>query len=1041
MKFPIGNSGRQRSLLASLVSLILAILPFFPTVASPKASPPIIATQGRDETVDATISSASAIGSEQGVLLQWNSRFEKENLGFNVYRLRDGRRTRVNGEIIPGSVFTAGEQFPLRGSYSWLDRNGTPDSTYYVESVSLDGKTRVHEAIRPLWKGRLSSSSQLLMNKPASSGALASETESSEDATVREYAAAQQQLLQTQQPTSLNGLVEDQWAIAAQPGLKIYIKKDGWYKVTQSQMAAAGFNPTVDVSNLLLYGDGLELAIKTSKRNGPLNSGDYFEFYGRGLDRPDTDTRTYYLIAGTRPGKRILGEVQTTVAPAPEAGAPSILPLHDSFAITPRIWFGFLFRFRNGLEGSTEALIDRTPRVTTSLRLETPLTPAPEVTRSHRLETPLTLEPEVTNPAQAESPANPLANLAPEIVPLKGERKSQEQNQSAGPAAKRKRKKGSKQKKYRNRKVTAEHHHAAADTASAATAAPAFDYTVERKERLVYFSSLLNGDVENFFGQVISSNPVTETVTSLNPGFTADGPAKLEVALQGVDFVSHEVNIQFNDVPVGTLNFFGRDRRVQTISIPLVQLRNGDNTLKFTPTSGSGVSIIDYVRLTYPHSYRADNNSLRFSLRSTQSAKIEGFSTPNVRLIDHTDPFSVRVMRPVVEDSGGTYVISVPARAARSKSRRLLYAAPETQAEQPAGFALNQPSTLNLDSNGADFVVVTHKSFLQSVAPLADLRRSQGFTVSVVDVEDIYDEFDFGAHGPKAVREFLARAASRWTKSPRYAMFLGDASLDPRNYLGAGDFDFVPTKLVDATYSEACSDDWLTDLNNDGIADISVGRLPVRTVAEADLAISKIVNFAVANVPQSALLVADAQGSYYYNFEQANDEVQSLLPTSMTVNRVNRRTEASDAVARANITSKLNQGQSLVNYTGHGNVNTWTGGAIFTSTDAKLLTNGNKLSFVVVMDCLNGYFHDPNLEGIAEALIKAPNGGAVAAFASSGLTVPDGQHAMSRQMYLLLYGSQSIPLGDIVKTAKAATTDIDVRRTWIFFGDPSLRIR
>jgi hypothetical protein len=93
------------------------------------------------------------------------------------------------------------------------------------------------------------------------------------------------------------------------------------------------------------------------------------------------------------------------------------------------------------------------------------------------------------------------------------------------------------------------------------------------------------------------------------------------------------------------------------------------------------------------------------------------------------------------------------------------------------------------------------------------------------------------------------------------------------------------------------------------------------------------------------------------------------------------------------------------------------------------------------MDCLNGYFQDPVLQGLAETLMKAPNGGAVAAFASSGLTVPDGQHAMATQLYTLLYGSQSIPLGDAVKTAKAATTDIDVRRTWILFGDPSMKIR
>jgi hypothetical protein len=48
---------------------------------------------------------------------------------------------------------------------------------------------------------------------------------------------------------------------------------------------------------------------------------------------------------------------------------------------------------------------------------------------------------------------------------------------------------------------------------------------------------------------------------------------------------------------------------------------------------------------------------------------------------------------------------------------------------------------------------------------------------------------------------------------------------------------------------------------------------------------------------------------------------------------------------------------------------------------------------------------------------------------------------MGRQMFILLYGSQSIALGDAIKTAKTATTDIDARRTWILFGDPSMKIR
>jgi hypothetical protein len=64
---------------------------------------------------------------------------------------------------------------------------------------------------------------------------------------------------------------------------------------------------------------------------------------------------------------------------------------------------------------------------------------------------------------------------------------------------------------------------------------------------------------------------------------------------------------------------------------------------------------------------------------------------------------------------------------------------------------------------------------------------------------------------------------------------VGDASLDPRDYFGVGDLDFVPTKLIDTVYMETASDDWYVDLNNDGLPEMAIGRLPVQTKEEADI--------------------------------------------------------------------------------------------------------------------------------------------------------------------------------------------------------------
>src|SRR5881396_252507 len=134
----------------------------------------------------------------------------------------------------------------------------------------------------------------------------------------------------------------------------------------------------------------------------------------------------------------------------------------------------------------------------------------------------------------------------------------------------------------------------------------------------------------------------------------------------------------------------------------------------------------------------------------------------------------------------------------------------------------------------------------------------------------------------------------------------------------------------------------------------------------------------------------------------------SLAPVTSSISV---RAQGSDPYTRICLAHAADV-RALVNYSGHGNVDVWTGAPIFNNSDAMALTNGNKLPLVVVMDCLNGYFAAPNLDCIGESLLKAPNGGSVAGFVSSGLTIPDGQHAMGQRLFQLLYGAQPIALGD-----------------------------
>jgi MYXO-CTERM domain-containing protein len=130
--------------------------------------------------------------------------------------------------------------------------------------------------------------------------------------------------------------------------------------------------------------------------------------------------------------------------------------------------------------------------------------------------------------------------------------------------------------------------------------------------------------------------------------------------------------------------------------------------------------------------------------------------------------------------------------------------------------------------------------------------------------------------------------------------------------------------------------------------------------------------------------------------------------------------------------AKLNQGPFVVSYFGHGSVEVWDG--LLSSDAAAALTNARS-SIYVSMNCLNGFFHDLYTESLAEALLKAPGGGAVAVWASSTLTSFEPQAVLNREFLKRLTRTS---LGEAATAAKQAIADADARRTWILFGDPTL---
>ena len=333
--------------------------------------------------------------------------------------------------------------------------------------------------------------------------------------------------------------------------------------------------------------------------------------------------------------------------------------------------------------------------------------------------------------------------------------------------------------------------------------------------------------------------------------------------------------------------------------------------------------------------------------------------------------------------------------------------------------------------------MVSHGDFLESVTPLKALREAQGYRVAVVNIQEVYDEFSFGAKTPHAVRDFLVWASQKWQRPPRFVLLVGDASFDPLNYLGLGSHDFVPTMLVETVELETASDEWFADFDGDALGEMAVGRLPVRTLEEATRVVSKIVSYEQGSQNQpwsrTVLLVADENDSF--DFEAATAQLETLMPADFSARKILLGRTDTDT-ARTELIADLNQGQLIVNYLGHGSVETWKNN-LLTTADAGSLTNGLQAPLVVAMTCLNSFFHDLHTESIGEAFLKADQGGAVAVWASSALTSPSGQVVMNEELFHRLFDGSGMPLGEAIGWAKGSVSDAELRHTWVLFGDPT----
>ncbi len=576
-------------------------------------------------------------------------------------------------------------------------------------------------------------------------------------------------------------------------------------------------------------------------------------------------------------------------------------------------------------------------------------------------------------------------------------------------------------------------------TSSPSLPAPShFPSTLTWHERHLYVAAIRNGEAENFFGAIINANPHAQDLWLRHLVYpTLPQPeAELEIALQGVSTGEHRVAVQLNGHPAGTLTFAGQDYGIATFPVPHAWLLDGLNQVGVQAQGGrTDISLLDTIRLTYEHAYQATDDILLATLPANRQVTLSGFTQSNIRVFDITDPQAVEALQGDIQPHLEGYAITV---TARGVERRTLLALTESRIQRPAAVRSNQPSAWHRADQSADMVMIAARPMLERLASLQTLRERQGLKVSRIAVGDLYDEFTFGEKHPLALKRFLRHAVAHWQRAPRFVLLVGYGHFDPRDYMGAGVVDWLPVYGVDTESLETVSDDWFVDLDDDAYPNLAVGRLPVSDVTETDTVVAKLVAHAASDGTwkHRALIVTDESDAF--DFAAATEPLKALLSTAFEVTRVALGPLPLDQ-ARQQLRERLELGQGLVTFLGHGALDRWSPGGLLNTASIATVRNAGRLPMVVSLTCLNGFFHDPRTISLAEAMLMTPNG-AAAVWASSGLTRAANQLDMHRAFTTSLLQDPSLTIGEGILQAKQAVRDRDTRRTWLLFGDPAMRL-
>ncbi|MCP4663004.1 MAG: hypothetical protein GY856_47035 [bacterium] len=539
----------------------------------------------------------------------------------------------------------------------------------------------------------------------------------------------------------------------------------------------------------------------------------------------------------------------------------------------------------------------------------------------------------------------------------------------------------------------------------------------------------------------------------------------------------HQLEVSLNGSLIATAEWDGQTTYLLERELEVAACDRGTNRLELrvprrVPAGETNpvvdVVMLNWIEVSYPHLGLVDQEQLRLEVSPPPAGGAVALVSPGAARLLAYDHRGVRT-----EALAADRRFLVPAAAAATS----IDVVPDAAFKSPERIELDRPSALRAGPS-ADYLMIAHRRLLAAARPLAEFHRRRGLAVALVDVQDVYDEFNHGILHPRAIRDFIAYARRRGGGSaPRFALLVGDASWDTKNatvddanyanwsdrgLVGRERFgvkpsavyaespelnrrNLIPTWNYSSSQGHAASDNYFVAVEGeDERPDLAIGRFPVIEPAEVTAIVDKTIRYAGAPElgpwRRNVLWVTDDR-----EFSQGlSDELDAGLTRRgfASLKVYPQPEEAGNEHHQEHLRQAFDQGHLLVHFYGHGGRYIWRTGPpdfkknhdLFTLEDLAELAPNRRLPVVLSMTCFTAPFDHPNADSISELFLRLPDRGAIAVVGASWRNVPLRRFSQLLVHHFTLPGT----IGEAVLRAKRECLQPSMVATYNLLGDPAI---